>query len=131
MSVNTGTDCTGDISDNIECLDKDGDGQVDMDYIFDVFMGSTNQSGFQKFGGIMSSVTVFIDMFETVIDIASIQELFGTGLWFDSGLYTGKGLLNMVFVGIDLVKVVIDEDFKLLPSNPTGEKASTESATSI
>ena len=42
ISVNTGTNCTGDISDNIECLDKDGDGKVDMDYIFDVFMGNTS-----------------------------------------------------------------------------------------
>jgi hypothetical protein len=79
----------------------------------------------------MSSVTVFIDMFETVIDIASIADMFETRLWFDSGLYTGKGLLNMVFVGIDLVTVVIDDDFKLLPSNLTGDsKASTQSASS-
>ena len=67
----------------------------------------------------MSTITVFIDMFETVIDITSIADMWEARLWFDSGLYTGKGLLNMVFVGIDLVKVVIDDDYSLLPSNPS------------
>ena len=111
VSVDTGAECTGAPSDPLACLDKDGDGIIDADYV----LGSLNNSltgandlNMIQFQNIMGTVAFVTSMIGSFFDIATINSLWIAQSYFDSGLYTGKSLLNMSFQSFKLVKLALD-----------------------
>lgn len=50
-----------------------------------------------QFQNIMGTIAFVTTMIGSFFDVASINALWISQLYFDSGLYTGKSILNMAF----------------------------------
>ena len=111
MSTNTGANCTGAPSDPLACLDANGDGVIDASYVIsslnNTLSGATDFTMMQ-FQNIMGTVAFVSQMIGSFFDIATINSLWIAGSYFDSGLYTGKALLNMTFQSFKLVQLALD-----------------------
>jgi hypothetical protein len=56
----------------------------------------------------MGTVAFVSQMIGSFFDIATINSLWIAEQYFDSGLYTGKSLLNMSFQSFKLVQLALD-----------------------
>lgn len=75
--MNTGTNCTGAPSDPISCMDADGDGMIDSDYILNTFNTTLSSGSFDmdQFQQIMGTIVFFTQMLGTIFDLTSINSL--------------------------------------------------------
>lgn len=100
VSVDTGANCTGAPSDPLACMDKDGDGIIDADYVIQSLNNSLSGATdfeYMQFQNIMGTVAFVTSMIGSFFDIATINSLWIAEQYFDSGLYTAKSILNMSF----------------------------------
>lgn len=78
VSVNTGAECTGAPSDPLACLDKDGDGIIDADYVIGSLentLTGANDLNMIQFQNIMGTVAFVTSMIGSFFDIATINSL--------------------------------------------------------
>jgi hypothetical protein len=61
-----------------------------------------------QFQNIMGTIAFVTTMIGSFFDIATINALWISTLYFDSGLYTGKSILNMAFQSFKLVRLALD-----------------------
>ena len=61
-----------------------------------------------QFQNIMGTVAFVTSMVGSFFDIATINSLWLAQSYFDSGLYTGKSILNMSFQSFKLVKLALE-----------------------
>ena len=106
VSVDTGSDCRYDYTNPYACNDLDGDGTIEGDFVFDnqfedITYELEGQAG--EFQSIVGEVAFFTQVLSTLFDIASINDLWVAGNYFDSGLYSGKSLLGLMFQSVRLV----------------------------
>jgi len=106
IGINTGAECK-----KKECLDLDGDGIVGSDYTYD-YEDDMNQDELdgsaEEFQNIVGAIAFFAQMLGSVYDISTINALWVSANYFDSGLCAGKAALGLAFQSIRLVQYSVE-----------------------